>query len=90
VTIEWDEFIESLESPSREWASSVNHRALSQLVGDERERAIQLRLSIGSPRISRALGVLPDPRVCSALQAHLPEATARARARTRLRRRDRW
>ena len=32
------------------------------------------RLSIGSPRIARALGALPDPRVQSALELHLATA----------------
>src|SRR4051812_3472908 len=78
MTIEWDQFIESLESPSREWCNSVDRSALSRLTGDERERAIQLllsRLNIGDPRVSRALGVLPDPRVRIALESHL-SATA--------------
>jgi hypothetical protein len=78
VSVEWDEFIESLEGGDRQWVNSVNRKALARLKGDERERAIQLlmsRLNLGSPRISRAFGVLSDPRVRTALEAHLSAAT---------------
>jgi len=77
VTTDWNEFIESLEGPDREWVNSVNLTALEKLKGDERERAIQLllsKLNVGWPKVSRALGVLPDPRVRTALEAHLSVA----------------
>jgi hypothetical protein len=77
TTIEWDQFIESLESPSREWCNSVDRSALSRLTGDERERAIQLLLSkldVGWAKVSRAFGVLPDPRVQAAVEKHLTTA----------------
>jgi hypothetical protein len=85
VTVEWDEFIGSVNSPSRDWANSFNRKALSQLKGDERERAIQLllsRLNVGDPRVSRALGVLPDPRVRVALESHLSTATGKDKVAT--------
>ncbi|HET6331817.1 MAG TPA: hypothetical protein VFG30_01320 [Polyangiales bacterium] len=78
MTREWDLFIESVESPSREWSNSFDCAALSTLHGEERERAIEmllLRMSVGDWRASRALGRLSDPRVRTALEAHLPEAT---------------
>jgi hypothetical protein len=78
VTADWDEFIESVEGPDRQWINSVNREALSRLQGSERERAIQLlfsKLNVGWPKISRALGVLQDPRVRTALEAHLSGAS---------------
>src|SRR3954469_3814690 len=77
MTIEWDQFIESLDSPSREWCNSVDRSALSRLIGDERERAIELLLSkleVGWAKVSRAFGVLQDPRVEAALGKHLTTA----------------
>lgn len=77
MTKNWDLFIESLDGGLREWSNSVDRKALSELQGSERERALLLllsRLSIGSPKVARALGVLPDPRVSKALEAHLPVA----------------
>jgi hypothetical protein len=84
-TLEWDQFIESVQSPSREWSNSFDREALSKLEGDERERALQLlvsRLDVGDPRVSRALGVLPDPRVLVALEAHLSQATGKDKVAT--------
>lgn len=74
MTRVWNRFIESLDGGLREWVNSVDRAALAALKGDERERAIALlinRLSIGSQKVARALGVLPDPRGRKALEAHL-------------------
>ncbi|MET0391436.1 MAG: hypothetical protein ABW321_36010 [Polyangiales bacterium] len=85
MTADWDLFIESLDGGNREWANSLDTTALTNLQGQEREDAIQLllaRLSTGSARISRALGLLPDPRVVKALELHLPVARGADRVAT--------
>ena len=85
MTSEWKQFIESLDGSNREWSNSIDLTALAQLQGAELERAIQLlleRLSLGSPRVSRALGALGDPRMRPALEAHSPLATGADRAAT--------
>lgn len=85
MTTEWDQFYESYASGSLDWVNSLDRQALSQLKGEERERAIQLLLSelpVGSARITRALGVLPDPRVKAALEAHLDSAKGQDKVAT--------
>jgi len=85
MTTSWNLFLESFESGSREWSNSLHEDALQQLEGEERERATQLllaELKRGSPRVSRALACLPEPRVREALRAHLEVATGPDRIAT--------
>jgi hypothetical protein len=84
MTADWDRFVESVQG-GRDWANSVDTTALLKLQGDELERATQTllsRLALGSARFSRALGLLKDPRVLQALEAHLPQAEGADRIAT--------
>jgi len=70
----WDRFVESLEGSPTEGLHTLDVGALAELRGAELARAtdeLLSRLHIGFAPVSRALGLLRDPRVRPALERHL-------------------